>query len=381
MHVRNTTGQHGVYGAEQCILSWMDEMRRRSDAEFVVVCFVGRGQESNHFVELVRQRGIPVETISMRQHQLFGVVRNLTRLIRHHQVDLLHTHENRSDIVGYLAARRAGVPVVATIHGFTNETWKTGLYNRLNLAFLRFAHFARLICVSNSMRRQLSKRWRSAPNLVTIHNGIEHPGSPREEMNGNLRSELGLRRHDLIVGVVGRLAREKGQRVLLEAAPRILEDHRRAVFLLVGDGPDRALLEARARELGLEQAVRFLGYRRDALSILRQLDLLAVPSSSEGISMVLLEAMGRGIPVVATRVGGTPEVMQHGVTGLMVPPDDPRSLAVAVSSLLERTELAREMGQEGEKRIRETFPVSLTANRIRRVYEEAVSLPSDAPGG
>lgn len=380
LHLRNVTGHHGIYGAEQCILAWMDEMRRQGQIEFVVGCFVGRGGEESEFVRAVRDRGITVEVIRMRHHQSPRVVQRLAALIRDERIDLVHTHENRSHILGLLSARRAGVPAVASIHGFTRETWKSAGYNLLNLLFLRFAPHGRLICVSEAMRRRLIRGWRfPLATTVTVHNGIGRPRSAQEELRGDIRRELGIGRRQPVIAVIGRLSREKGQRLLLEAAPMVLAEQAQAVFLLVGDGPDRKMLEARVAEHGLGRAVRFLGYRRDAPEILRTIDLLAIPSLSEGISMVLLEAMSRAVPVVATRVGGIPEVVVHGETGLMVPPGDARCLARGLCALLDRPERAREMGEEAEKRARETFPLSLAAERIRRIYEEVVGRSGAVP--
>jgi glycosyltransferase involved in cell wall biosynthesis len=379
LHLRNTTGYGAIYGAEQCILGWVDEMRRQGGVEFHAGCFVGRGGGSGEFLAALEERSVSVEVIRMRHWAALSVVRRLEALIRERRIDVVHSHENRSHILGTMAARRAGVAAVATLHGYTYDSWRSGLWARVNAWFLRRGGVDRIVTPSHALRRRLVRESRFPAETVTVPNGIALPRGAREEGNGDFRGSLGVDPRARVVGVLGRLSREKGHAVLLDAIPAITRTHPRTAFVFAGDGPERERLVEHARRLRIDDRVKFLGWRADVPVIMRSLDLLVLPSMTEGLPMVVLEGMARGLPVVASRVGGVPEAVVSGETGILVPAGDPHSLASAVSALLDAPEKAREMGEHGVRRVRECFSLARSAESLRRIYEAAVAHAAARP--
>jgi len=166
----------------------------------------------------------------------------------------------------------------------------------------------------------------------------------------------------------------KGQTYLVQAWPSVLKREPRALLLLVGDGPEERLLRSRAAELGLGGSVRFLGFRQDIPSLLALAEALVLPSLNEGFGLVLLEAMAMGKPVVASAVGGIPEVVLDGRTGLLVPPADPEALAVAILRLLEDPRAAQRLGEAGRERARESFSREAFIQAHRKLYGELLGL-------
>jgi glycosyltransferase involved in cell wall biosynthesis len=181
-----------------------------------------------------------------------------------------------------------------------------------------------------------------------------------------------------VIGVVARLQPEKGVDVFLQAAGLISSRYPRARYMIVGDGPERSRLAARARSLGLEGVVRFPGAPPDARSLLPDMDLLVVPSRSEGSPLVVLEAMEAGLPVVATRVGGIPEQIGHEREGLLVPPDNAEALAAAVLRLLDDPALAARLGRAGQTRVWREFRYDRMLEQIEGCYRAALEEGGDA---
>jgi glycosyltransferase involved in cell wall biosynthesis len=181
-----------------------------------------------------------------------------------------------------------------------------------------------------------------------------------------------------VIGAISRLAWKKGIRHLIEATPYILESAPDAHVVIAGDGPLRAELEANADALGVRDRVLFLGSRADTIELMAAFDVFVLPSVVEGMSNALLEAMAVGRPVVVTDVGGNPEVVVDGETGLVVPPADPHQLAASIVKLLEAPELAAEMGAAGRRRVLEHYQIDVMTRRIEELYEELLAAKAAA---
>lgn len=229
----------------------------------------------------------------------------------------------------------------------------------------------RVICVSEGVRKVVTAaEGVSRDRATVIRNGIRRAtGSGKGAPDGGLRTELGIEKDAPVVGLVAQLNREvKGVRHFLDAVPAILEAVPTARFVVVGDGHLRPGLEARARELGVEDRVVFAGFRSDVPRFYRIMDVSALTSLSEGLSITILESMAHGVPVVATRVGGNPELVASGETGLLVPVKDTPAFARAVVSLLRDPAAARRMGRAAQRRSNE-FELSKVVARYASLYD------------
>jgi glycosyltransferase involved in cell wall biosynthesis len=232
----------------------------------------------------------------------------------------------------------------------------------------------RIICVSEAVQRIVVERERVEPGRTTvIHNGIELPPETARARDGAaVRKELGLAAHDLVVGMVANLNRPvKGGAYFIESLPLILERVPRARFLIAGGG-DVGRLRARAEELRVADRVIFGGFRTDLERIYPAMDVSVLTSLSEGLSMTLLESMSHGLPVVATRVGGNPEIVRDGETGYLVPARDPAAFAARVVELLCNAERRRDMGRAGRAVVARDFSLIGTAARYQAVYDGLV---------
>lgn len=296
-----------------------------------------------------------------------SLLRQLFRLLRRYRFDVVHTH---ASLAGRIAARLAGYPaIVLTRHGLGSRAFRGPAFwlNRLAGEMLT----DRIIAISGAVRDHLVAGGISPERVTVIHNGVDLREFPPGLDPRPVREELGLGTGP-VVGMIARLVPEKGHDYLLLAARQVVDRLPEARFLLVGDGPERDRLSALARQLGLEAHVLFAGFRPDIPQVVAAQDLAVLSSTSEGLGLVLLEAMAGGKPVVATRVGGIPEVVEDGYTGILVPPRDPSSLARAILGLLEDREMARRMGLAGRQRVEKKFDARGMAAATVAQYRQLV---------
>lgn len=271
----------------------------------------------------------------------------LIRLIRRAEPDIVHTHSSKAGFLGRLAARRAGVQrIVHTPHGHVFGGYFHPLVARAFMALERraAAWTDRIVTLSDlEARDHLRHGIGRSEQFVTIPSGVELgpvlAAEPRRLAVGRP-----------LIGTVARLVPVKGIEQLIEATPALLRAFPRAAILLVGEGESRPALEARARRLGVAEAVHFAGFRQDVPAVMAGMDLFVLPSLNEGMGRVLVMAMALGKPIVATAVGGVPELLAEGRAGLLVPPADPGALAEAIATLLRDPARARALGQAGRER-------------------------------
>lgn len=284
---------------------------------------------------------------------------------------LFHAHLTwpRACKPGVLAAWLTRVPAVATAHLYVASRlkWRT----RPILRLLR-----RIIAVSEEVKTHYARELHvPARRLAVVRNGIRLPPFVAPP-NITLRADLIRGRPDYIVLTPARLHPQKGHEYLLAAAAQVPD----ATFVLAGDGPLRAELEARARKLGLADRCIFLGHRSDMLDLLAVSDLFVLPSLFEGLPISVLEAMAAQRPVVATSIGGTDEVVIHGVTGLLVPPRDPATLAAAIRRLRADPVLAERLAAAGRERVEREFSAVAMARNVMRIYDEVLGGAGSADG-
>ncbi len=352
-----------VAGGQLVALRFADALRDRGDD----VLFVS--PRGGPFVDRVRGLEYEVELRDVgRTYELVGALR-LARLLRSRGVDVLHTHTlAAANALGRLAARAAGVPVISHLH-IENHFRPTSrpLLRGLDNTTARLA--SKLVAVSESTRSAYERQ--GYPNRIDVlYNGVDlDPPSP----NGSLRRELGVDGETPLIGEIGRLCDVKGQRELIEALAHVSRAH----VVLVGrdleqGGAYQRDLEGVAERNGVRDRVVFAG-ERAADDVLGELDVVALPSWTEGLPLVVLEAMAHGRPVVATPVGGTPEVVLDGETGLLVPPRDPHALAAALQRLVDDAGLRRRLGEAGKRRAVERFSAGAMTARMLELYDEVAA--------
>ena len=298
---------------------------------------------------------------------------HMVKLVRDLRPDIVHTHMAKAGTVGRLAAKLCGVPlVVHTYHGHVFHSYFSPAKTRIFLTIERALGLAtnRIIVVGDGQRDEIAS-YGVAPlrKLTTIRLGLELDQFLQAESHrGELRRELGIDADTPLVGIVGRLVPIKAPEVLLQAAINVRNSLPTVQFLVVGDGERRQELETLVDHLGLRGSVRFLGWRRDLVRVYADLDVVALSSLNEGSPVVLIEALASARPVVATAVGGVPEVVVHGETGLTVPVSDVAALGGAVLTLLRDRPLANRLGKAGRRHVYPRYDSSRLVEDVRQLY-------------
>lgn len=302
------------------------------------------------------------------------VLVTLYQWLRRERFTLVHTHSTKAGVLGRLAARWAGAPVVLfTAHGWAftegRSAWTRALLTQVERLVARVSD--RIVCVSE-YDRDLAIRLRVADpeTLVTIRNGLDTGEFLTPADAGGIRDTLGAA-GDFLIASVGRLAAPKDPFTLISAL-RMLPDPR-SRLLLIGSGSLRHAIERHIRAEGVAERVWLAGERTDVPAILREADVFVHSSHREGLPLVIIEAMLAGLPVVATNIGGIPELVDEGVTGILVPRDDPGALADALRRLMMDPALRRRIGTEGRDKALQAFSHDRMLADYLRLYEELMS--------
>jgi len=325
---------------------------RQKDAEFPgiegsVVTFERLQDESesrNEFVRAARELGLAVDVIPERRRFDLSVLPKLKKVIRQRTPAVVVTHSVKSHFLLWRSHLSRHYPWVAFHHGYTSTDRKMRVYNRLDRLSLPSAD--RLITVCQAFARELSSTKGVALDKISVlHNSIR-PQLPAADTEARaVRSRVGIANDESLVLAVGRLSKEKAHIDLLAAFARLRESNPevKAKLMIVGDGPERGRLEAAADSLGIKERIIFAGQLSDVWPFYSAADVFVLPSHSEGSPNVLLEAMVAGIPIVATEVGGVPEMVEHNQSALLVPANDPPALAAAIVRVVTDGELARRL--------------------------------------
>jgi glycosyltransferase involved in cell wall biosynthesis len=308
-----------------------------------------------------------------------GALRAVRRLLIERGIELVHSHGKGAGLYGRLAARRAGIPSIHTFHGIHYAGYPVGLRGLYLALERRLATMsAAVVHVSGSQGREAEALGLAPPGRThVIVNGVDVASlRTSAEPRVAARAALGLAYDELGIGTIARLDAIKAIDILLEAFARVARARSRARLIVMGDGPEAGRLRARARSLGMESRVRFTGSIADAARLLGGLDLYVSASRREGLSLAVLEAMGMGLPVVATRVAGHVDAVSDGVTGLLVAADQPIALADAVESLLGKPAATRRtMGEAGRRRVEDQFDVERMVAETADLYRAVARFP------
>jgi Glycosyltransferase len=297
--------------------------------------------------------------------RIYNTIRNLIDIIKKRHIDLIHSNQPRSNLFGAIAAKIKNVPIV-----WHERCIERGRFDSDNIfSFLP----DRIICNSRAVRNRFTKDKIDA-KIRTIINGVDL-SEFNPELNGSvIREEFNIDENERIVGAIGRIDPEKGYEYFLESARIILQDVRNVRFLIVGGASNNhsfeKLLHKMSVEKGIDKKTIFTGFRKDIPQLLASMDVVVLPSEIDACSRVLFEAMAMQKPVVATNAGGTPEVVQDGITGLLVKPRDSSDMAKSIMKLLQNKSLSEQYGKAGRKRVEEMFTIERNVKETENVYLE-----------
>ena len=354
-------------GVEKTLLSLLPRLKEENFD--VKVCTLYRKDILSDEME---KKGIPVINIGMRARMdidmkyLKGII-NLAKFIKRERFHVVHTHLYRANTPGRIAAILAKVPVIiANEHNI--DSWKTLKQRKMDRFLSRFTD--KIIAVSEGVKSfYVNEVGIPEEKIEVIYNGVDLERFEKEIDIKNKKRELSIPVNSPLIGTIGRLQPQKDHKNFLKASSLILKKFPDAHFLIVGGGSLRGKLEDFAKKLGIEKNIHFLGERKDIEEILPLMDIFVLSSKREGFPITILEAMACGIPVVATSVGGTPELVESGKEGFLVPPENPHILSDAIVNLLRKEELGKEMGRNGRERVK-SFSIERMVERTESLYNE-----------
>ena len=338
--------------------------------EYVLCNFDLKNRPVGQFVAEARRKKVNLTLLKQRMTIDPHLIIQARRVIREHDINLIQTHGYKASAIGFFLKLLCRLPWIGCAHGFIEESRKLRLYNRIDRLVLRRAD--RIVAVSNSMKALLTQHGIAAQKIRVIHNAIDPNETVPSTSGKEIRQRYGLTSDQKVIGVIGRLNPEKGQMIFLRAMEKTARSFPGVKALIIGDGQDRAMLEGFCREKGLSDHVVFLGYQEEIADYYQALDLLVLPSLSEGLPNTVLEAMSFGVPVLATAVGGVPEIIQNG-NGMMVPPNDPGTLAERMIELLGDGALRQAIGLKGKNSLYPRFAPDSRVRQIVSLYEELLT--------
>jgi glycosyltransferase involved in cell wall biosynthesis len=324
---------------------------------------------SRSFLARVRKEGFAAITLENDTPRLRAATRELTTNLEQLRADVLLCHGYKANILGRVAARRRGIPAVAVSRGWTGESLRVRAYEAIDRLHLR--RMDRVVAVSEAQAAKVRRCGVGGERLRVIRNAIdvERFTTPDTAYEAKVR-RLFRTQPSRIVGAAGRLSPEKGFEVLAEAAALVHRRDASVGFVVFGDGPCRDRISRRIAATGLSGSFVLAGFRADLDQFLPFFDLFVLPSYTEGLPNVVLESFAAGVPVVATAVGGTPEVIEEGASGHLVPAGDPGALADRILNALSYEERLRDMGLHGRQCVVEHFTFRAQARLYRQLFED-----------
>jgi len=366
IHVLQLGGSLAVGGAVRMILSLSQELDRSRFAVGVCRLF----QVEDEFSDKLAGIGTPSHVLGSRRFYSPLTITKLATLIRRHEIDIVHTHAVEADVAGTIAGRLTNRPVVTTLHSLPISYERRPLAPR-TLHSIVIRHLSRnLVSVSKAAKSLFVRDWDiPASRMRTIY--------PAVDLEPFLRVPLGVAaraaQDRFQITNVGRLVPAKAQHLLIQAAGTVLGRFPNAEFVIVGPGPRRDELQHLARELGIAERVTLTGARDDVPEILARTDVFVLSSLWEGLPLSAVEAMAAARPVVLTDVGGCAELVENGVTGMIVPPGESATIAEAVNALLADAQRRVELGQAARERVRHAFAAARMAEEYEALYESIYS--------
>lgn len=334
----------------------------------VFLSFAEQGR-CRQFLSTARHHGFEAVGLRYDTPRLWSAVREIVGHLERFAADVLCCHGYKANLLGRIAARRQKVPVVGVARGWTAESFKVRLYERFDRFHLRWMD--EIVCVSEAQAARVRRAGVRSERIRVIYNAID----PTRFHEPDTRYRAKLLRYfrqprTHIIGAAGRLSPEKGFEVLVSAAERVVREQPSVGFVLFGEGPERSRLQKQINAAGLGQCFLLPGFRADLDRFLPHFDLLVLPSYTEGMPNVVLEAFAAGVPAVATAVGGTPEVIEDGVSGYLVPAGDDETMAERICQALDNADELPDMGRRGRLYVQEKFGFATQAELYRELFDQ-----------
>jgi glycosyltransferase involved in cell wall biosynthesis len=356
-----------LFGAERIAVELSKSLKKTYHCEPILGVIRNVYNPHEEISEEAESNDIPYATFACRSQLDLKLAFSIREFIKKNRIDIIHCHGYKSNFYGLLASK-GQVPSVTTNHNWLTAHWKLKTYCFLDSLWIRF--FDRIVAVSNEVKRDMLKYKIPEDKIRVIDNGIALERFEKRIETREMKNQLGFEEKTRIIGTIGSLVVEKGHIYLLEAAKQILDGVNDLKFLMIGDGPLRKQLEEKSEELGIKQHVIFLGQRKDIPELLMAMDVFVLPSIKEGLPVALLEAMAAKRPVIATRVGAIPKVIESKDIGILVEPKDITGLRDAIMSLINDPERMDLLARGGFDRVSMDFSSDEMCKHYLKLYKE-----------
>lgn len=368
MHLQCTIGAGG--GPDKTLLLTPKYVNRE---EFnTVVVYIRKTADQNFLIgQRAKKLNINYHEVEDRIQIDLKSLMQIKKLLHLYNTEILHTHGFKADFYGLFLKRVHKMKLVTTTHGWNATTWREKLFMFLDKNALKY--FDRIIVVNRRQGEYLISRGIRDRKMVLIQNGIDTDQFKKDGEGETFQQLPCFQKDGFTIGYVGRLSGEKGITTLLEAMRRLMDRHDGLRLAVIGEGPLRGYLENYSRNLGLQKCVTFTGHIDDIKNVYKRLDLLVLPSETEGMPNVVLEALAMEVPVVATNVGGLPEIIESGSNGILVEPGDVEGLTQAIATLIMDGNLRKKFALEGRRTVCERFSFERRIRKEENVYRQLVS--------
>jgi glycosyltransferase involved in cell wall biosynthesis len=366
MRILHIISSGGMYGAEAVILN-MSRSLRESGHHSVLGVFANSDNPNVQLHERALAEGIESHLIPCSGQVDLAVMAKIRELVKETNADVVHSHGYKADIYVYLSLRKTGTPCVSTCHTWYDNNLLVTFYGVVDRLVLR--RYSGVVAVSDEVKQRLLESGVRKNNIYLINNGIDT--RPFDSAAPTLRGDGPDMKPT--VGLVGRLSTEKGVDLFLHAAAAVSSVIPEAVFLVIGDGPDRAQLELLIDSLNLRGRAFLLGRRDDMPSVYASLDVMVSASRKEGLPIAILEGMASRRALIATAVGEVPTIIQHGYTGILIPSEDSNAISEAIIKLLEDDASRDRMGTAARRSVEDNFSAKRMTDDYLRVYEKVAA--------
>ena len=355
----------GLGGAERVIMQLATGVDR-DRFEPIILCLNDKGA----FSDEMEEQGVRVHAFNKKGALDFKMLINMIKFIRSENISILHTHLWGANVWGRLAGFMTHIPVIITEHNV--DVWKKGLHRIIDISLSPLS--SKVITVSDEVKKFYINWGLPAKKIVTVYNGVDVNTFSKPIDVSDLRKSYSINENDIVIGWLGRMVPAKDLQTLLRAFKKTVSkaEYSHAKLMLVGDGPDKEEIEALGVELGLTDSIIYAGFQKKVLEFYHLMDLVVLSSTREGHPIVALEAMACARPMVATSVGGVPELVQDGITGHIVAPKDPDAFSEALEKLLNSSEERKKQGLAAQQLIRDKYSVDVMIKKHEELYLEVL---------
>ncbi|HOW36376.1 MAG TPA: glycosyltransferase [Candidatus Omnitrophota bacterium] len=368
MKILHLISSGGLFGAENVLLTLAQSMNNERDVSVVGVIRDFHMKEIA-VLEKAKELHLPTFILESDGRFDFGAVGRLASYLRKNSIDVLHTHNYKANMLGLIACKIAHKPIMATAHGYTDATQAVSIYEKIDRFVLK-RFFPAVVVVSNSVLVGLSdKKKHVIPNGINIKAFVRN-----RDKGAGVRQQCGIRENEIVIGTVGRLSKEKNQMMLIDAFKELAPKYSQLKLMIVGCGPEERKLKLMAESYRLKDRIIFPGFIADMPPVYQAMDIFVLTSETEGIPLTILEAMASWVPVISTRVGGVPKLIEHEKTGILIEKNNLRVLIAKLTDFVENHAKFKMFAENAFVYVQQNFSSEKMVEQYRKVYQSVVGM-------